>query len=77
MPKYVYGATEASTWLNGNHYAVHVDQPWPADHPLVKAVPSLFRSDPESPGAEVVVETAAAEPGVQRATRRPARPAAE
>lgn len=75
MSTYVYGATEASTWLDGNHYSVHVDQAFPADHPLVKAQPSLFNDEPFNPGARdqaPVVEQATQAPGETR--RGPGRP---
>lgn len=73
MSKFVYGATEAVTYHNGVRIVVHIDEPWAADDPAVKACPDLFRDEPLDPRGTVtpsLVEKATATPGDKRLARR-------
>lgn len=79
MSAYVYAITEASVWVDGDHYTTHVDQAWESNHPFVKARPDLFRSDPADPKVRVSepeVEQATAAPGEKRTTKRTTKRAA-
>ncbi len=60
-PSYVYGATEAVCYENGSRIVVHVDEPWPADDPAVKARPDLFQDEPFDPASSVTPAVSGAE----------------
>lgn len=49
----------------GSTRVLHLDEPFPSDHPIVAQFPWAFRSDND-------VEEATARPGERRTTRRPA-----
>lgn len=74
MSKYVYAKTEAVAYLDdGTRVVTHIDQPWAADDPAVKARPDLFSDDPLDPrGTRPIVEQATRAPGEVR--RGPGRP---
>lgn len=67
-------------WVAEHHRAIRQGEHWPADDPVVKAMPAAFSPDPRygvqwsgSPPAELAeapVEQATAGPGEKRNVRR-------
>lgn len=71
---YVYAITECVAYTDkGVRVVTHVDEPWLADDPAVKALPHLFRDDPFDPRGTQPIEQATAAPGEKRTTKRVAR----
>lgn len=66
------------TLRTGQTVRVRKGQHWPAEDPVVQAAPTLFSSDPrwgmvytvEPDGYDAPIETASANPGERRTTRR-------
>lgn len=74
-PKIKYARYTASLRVPGDKYptSIHVNEPWYAEHPLVKAHPDAFADQPAEilpRGWEPPVEQASAAPGEKRATKR-------
>lgn len=68
---FVFAATTAVVFWNGERVRLHRDDIWYANDPLVKARPELFTDRPQViRGSGVTVETATAEPGEKRPVRR-------
>lgn len=76
--RYAMG-TQPVNLPNGSRAIVRKGSHWPADDPVVAAAPELFSSDPrwglmysvEPEGYDAPIETATANPGERRNTRRP------
>lgn len=74
-PKIRFARYTASMRCPGDKYPTHVrvNDPWWADHPLVKAHPDAFADQPAEilpRGWSPPVEQATAAPGEKRATQR-------
>lgn len=70
MTQYVYAIQETVAYLDdGTRVVTHVDEPWAADDPAVKARPDLFADTPLDPrGTRPIVEQATRAPGEVRRT---------
>lgn len=69
-----YGNCEAVTFIKGRRVVIHVDAPWDASDPAVKARPDLFSDEPIDRQGIAPVEQATAVPGEKRTTARKAAP---